>query len=252
VSVLGLDRYEWQARLVPGLLSLFPIAVTITALGFRHGPIGSVISSLVSLAGGSLVLADVVRRLGTAEQRRLWTEWGGAPATIALRLRQSTTNTGLRDSWRAAVEKVSGIQLASLRSESANPERADQSINAAVARVRELTRSSRFYLLQAENRSYGYRRNLFGVRVVGRLVAILGMLCILGFSLWPLTVGHNADLQAACVLGFIIDTLFALGWWLLPSSSQVREAGEKYAHQLFEAAVTLADDSATSPSTAQG
>jgi hypothetical protein len=211
-----------------------------------------VVASLLSLAGGAVLLADVVRRLGFAAQRRLWADWGGAPATIALRLRQPTTNTVQRDIWRAAVEKVSGIQLASLRSESANPEKADQAINAAVSRLRELTRGDRFYLLQAENRSYGYRRNLYGVRVVGRIVAILGLICILGFALWPLVHGHGPDLQVATVVGFIVDALIALGWWLLPASGQVREAGDKYAHQLFEAAATLADDSTASPAAAHG
>jgi hypothetical protein len=129
------------------MLALFPVAVTITALGLGRGPVVSVVASLLSLAGGAVLLADVVRRLGFAAQIRLWADWGGAPITIAFRLRRPTTNTVQRDTWRAAVEKVSGIRLASLRSESANPEKADHAINAAVSRLRELTRGDRFYLL---------------------------------------------------------------------------------------------------------
>jgi hypothetical protein len=252
MSVLGLDKYEWQARLVPGMLAIFPVAVTITALGLRHGSVVSVIASLLSLAGGAVFLADVVRRLGVAAQRRLWADWGGAPTTIALRLRQPATNTVQRDIWRAAVEKVSGVRLASFRSESANPEKADQAINTAVSRLRELTRGNGFYLLQAESRSYGYRRNLYGVRIVGRIVALLGVLSTLGFALWPLIHGHHLDFQSTTVLGLLVNALVVLGWWLLPTSGQVKEAGDKYAHQLLEAAVTLADDSTIIPATAQG
>lgn len=113
MSIFPLDRYEWQARLVPGLLALLPVAVTIAALGPRHAPIVSAILSLVSLAGGAVLLADVVRGLGLQAQERLWASWGGAPTTIALRLREPSPNTVQRDIWRAAVQKVTGIQLVS-------------------------------------------------------------------------------------------------------------------------------------------
>jgi hypothetical protein len=56
----------------------------------------------------------------------------------------------------------------------------------------------------------------------------------------------------ATVVGFIVDALIALGWWLLPASGRVGEAGDKYTHQLFEAAATLADDSTASLAAAHG
>lgn len=246
MSIFPLDRYEWQARLVPGLLALLPVAVTITALGLRHAPIVSAILSLLSVAGGTVLLADVVRGLGLQTQERLWTSWGGSPTTIALRLREPTGNKVQRDIWRAAIQKVTGIQLVSARSESTNSDRADQAIGAAVSRIRELTRDSqRFYMVQVENRGYGYQRNFYAVRAVGRIVAFLGLLVTLGFILWPLMSSKHPDLQTAYVLGFIADALIALGWGLLPSERHVRRAGDKYAHQLLEAAVTLAADSST-------
>jgi hypothetical protein len=247
MNVLWLDKYERQARLVPGLLVLLPVAVTVTALGLRQAPVVSVVVSLLSLAGGPVLLADTVRGLGLKVQDDLWTSWGGAPTTIALRLREATSNEVQRDIWRTAVQKVTGIQLASGRSESANPERADQTIDVAVSQVRELTRADRrFYILQAENKGYGFRRNFYAVRTIGRLVALLGLLVILGFALWPTISGKQPDIQAAYVLGLIVDALIALGWFLLPSSGRVRQVGDKYAYQLLQAAVTLSADTTES------
>jgi hypothetical protein len=251
MNVLWLDKYERQARLVPGLLALLPVAVTVTALGLNQAPVVSVVVSLLSLAGGPVLLADTVRSLGLKAQDELWASWGGAPTTIALRLRQATLNEVQRDIWRAAVQKVTGLRLASGRSESANRERADQTIEAAVSRVRELARDDqRFYIVQAENRAYGFRRNLYGVRALGRLVALLGLLTILGLALWPAISGSQPHAQAAYVLGFIVDALIAVGWYLLPSSVRVRQAGDKYAYQLLQAAVTLATDTTESSASA--
>jgi hypothetical protein len=243
VSVLWLDKYERRARLVPGLLALLPVAVTITALGLRQAPVVSVVVSLLSLAGGPVLLADTVRSLGLRAQDRLWVSWGGAPTTSALRLRDRTSNEVQRDIWRQAVHTVTGIQLASTRSEAPNPAQADQKIEAAVGRIRELTRDDqRFYMVQAENRAYGYRRNFYAVRHLGRLVALLGLVVILGFVFWPTVSGKHPDVQAAYLLGALVDAVIAAGWYVLPSSGRVRQAGDKYAYQLLQAAATLAAD----------
>jgi hypothetical protein len=251
VTILWLDKYERQARLVPGVLALLPVAITVTALGLKHASVVSVIVSLLSLAGGPIVLADTVRSLGLKAQGKLWSSWGGPPTTIALRLREATSNAVQRDIWRTAVQKVTGIKLLSQRSESSNDRRADQTIEAAVSRVRELTRDDqRFYMVQVENRGYGYRRNLYATRAIGRAIAFFCLLVIVGFALWPFIDGKNPDVQLAYVLGGIIDGLIALGWYLLPSSGRVREAGDKYAYQLFQAAVTLSADDTESRSPA--
>ena len=39
-----------------------------------------------------------------------------------------------------------------------------------------MTRGEQFYMVQAENRNYGYRRNFYGVRIVGRITALIGTL----------------------------------------------------------------------------
>jgi hypothetical protein len=84
--------------------------------------------------------------------------------------------------WRKAAEKVSGVTLASRATEARNPQKADEAIDAAVARLRQVTRGEQqFTLLQAENRSYGFQRNFYGIRWIGRLVALAGILVIAGF-----------------------------------------------------------------------
>jgi hypothetical protein len=241
MNMLWLDKYERQARLVPGLFAVLPIPITVTALGFGRIPVISTIVSLLSLAGGPVLLADTVRRMGRKAERELWTIWGGAPTTLALRLREITANTIQRDHWRNAIQKVTGIKLESARSEAANPARSDQAIETAVSTLRELTRDNqRFYMIHVENMAYGRQRNLYGSRMVGRLIAIITLLIILGFALWPLINGKHPSFQAAYILGFILDVLILICWYLLPSSGQVRAAGDKYAYQLLQAAVTLA------------
>jgi hypothetical protein len=241
LNVLWVDKYERQARLVPGLLALLPVAITVAALGYVREPVISAVVSLLSLAGGPVVLADTVRRMGLKAQRQLWSTWGGSPTTIVLRLREANSNTIQRDRWRDAVQKITGIRLASARSEASNPAGADQAIETAVSQIREMTRGKdQFYMVQAENIAYGRQRNFYGTRIVGRLVAFLSLLVVIGFILWPLLDGKHPDLRVTYIIGLLLDSFIMLGWYFLPSSGQVREAGDRYANQLLQASVTLA------------
>lgn len=253
-KVLWLDKYERQARLVPGLLALMPIAITITALGLRSTSVTSIVASLMSMAGGPILLSNTVRGFGLKAQGKLWAEWGGSPTTIALRLRDESVNDVQRDGWRRALEQVCGCQLPSRRSELAHPKDADQKIDSAVARLRELTRDEkRFMLIQAENRTYGFWRNLYAIRNLGRVVALTGCLAIISLVLTRLAGGLRPTFRAADVLGLLANALAVLVWFTLPSAVRVRAAGDKYAHQLLQGAVSLASDVAGgSPDPAKG
>jgi hypothetical protein len=240
--VLWLDKYERYARIAPGLLALLPLVVTVTALGYRQVPVVSVVVSLLSLAGGPVLLADTVRQFGQRAQDKLWTVWGGPPTTLALRLRETTTNSVQRDIWRSAAEKVSGVTLASRQSESRNPKKADEAIEAAVARLRQVTRGEQhFTLLQAENRSYGFQRNFYGIRWFGRIVAFLGILVIGGFMGWHLSSKGHVSAPTADILGLLLNGAILLGWFILPSADRVKTAGIKYAYQLLHAGVSIAE-----------
>lgn len=239
--MLWLDKYERYARVAPGLFAVLPVVITVTALGYRQAPVVSVAVSLLSLAGGPVLLADTVRQFGQRAQDSLWATWGGAPTTLALRLRENTPNTVQRGMWRSAIEEVSGVTLVSRAVETKNPRKADEAIEAAVARLRELTRGEqKFPLLQAENRSYGFQRNFYGIRRLGRLIAFLGMLVIAGFMTWGLLHNRHASVPTADILGLLLNGAIMVAWFALPSAKRVRVAGDKYAHQLLHAAVSLA------------
>jgi hypothetical protein len=244
--VLWLDKYERYARVAHGLFAVLPVVITVTALGYRQVPVVSVAVSLLSLAGGPVLLADTVRQFGQRAQDKLWNDWGGAPTTLALRLLENSSNTVQRDIWRSAIEKVSGVTLVSRVVETKNHRKADDAIEAAVARLRELTRGEhKFPLLQAENRSYGFQRNFYGIRWLGRLIAFLGMLVIAGFMTWGLLHNQHTSVPTADILGLLLNGAILVAWFALPSAKRVRVAGDKYAHQLLHAAVSLADGSAT-------
>lgn len=82
-----------------------------------------------------------------------------------------------------------------------------------MGRLRGLTRGSdpRFLLVQAENRSYGFHRNLYGIRHVGRVLTLGGALIIGACITWRGVAGVHPVVLTADILGLIANMLILLG-----------------------------------------
>ncbi|MEU6218930.1 hypothetical protein ABZ845_15610 [Streptomyces sp. NPDC047022] len=251
LKVLWLDAYERRARLAPGLLVLLPVNVALAVLGLSKAPVVVSVLTALSLAGGPIVLAELVRHQGRKVQEKLWRSWGGSPTIQKLRLRQEGQNTLQRQNWRKAVSSVTGIALLSVRSERANPARANEVIEVAVGQVRSLTRDeTRFPLVCAENRSYGFNRNLYGIRWAGRITALLVVLGVVAYMLWRANFDHQPPLTHVNVFTLLATIVCLVMWCVLPSQERMNSAAERYAYELLQAAVVL--DVGKSPVTSEG
>jgi hypothetical protein len=244
MSVLWLDEYERRARLVPGLLALFPVVVLVAVLGLRQVTAISAVLSALTVVGGPVLVAGTVRNLGRSVETDLWANWGGPPSTVWLRLREPTDNEVQRDLWRKAVEAVSGVSLLSSRAERSNPTKADDAITLAVRRIRDRARDKeKFGLLFSENRDYGYERNLYGVRWAGRVISLASVIAMVSYMSWVAPSVHRQQISAENLFGLVSCLLCFVGWCLLPSKKRVREAADRYANELLHAAVTLQEES---------
>ena len=96
--------------------------------------------------------------------------------------------------------------------------------------------------MTAENIQYGFERNLYGFRWVGRATSLV---CTAGLAL-VLIADSQTFSPGALIAGAAIDFLFLLAWLLIPSADRAKAAGERYAHQLFQAVVNLSRQTANS------
>jgi hypothetical protein len=218
-----------------------PLVVALTILGLRKEPIVTAVLATISMAGGPLILAELIRHYGRKAQKTLWAQWGGSPTTAKLRLREGGQKPLQREVWRKAVSSVTGVELASARSERANASAADEKIEIAVDQLRDLTRdTTKFHLVWVENRGYGFHRNLYGIRWFGRFVSLMLILGIGGYVIWR--DRHGQALTPLHFSALAVGITGLLGWLIIPSTNRVREAADRYAFQLLQAAVTLSKE----------
>jgi hypothetical protein len=224
--------YARQARIAPVLFvsaPLLPLACTAVAS----------LPGWSKISGGAwLVLAYAVQEFGRDRglrlQDRLWTAWGGAPTTQLLRWRTSN-NVALTAERHRLVASVVGpaLKLPNKYDEIQNPEAADRMYEAAVTQLRALTRE-KDSLLEAENASYGFRRNCLGLRPWGITSSLLGL--ALGAAPTWLTLGENAAMFSFSAAIAVCGGLF---WLLVVREDWVKRQAFSYAAALFTTTAKL-------------
>ncbi len=233
--MIWLDEYERHARLAPGLLALLPVPIDVLALGLRSVPIASTLVSLLTAVGGPIVLASFVRQRGLRLQEELYRRWGCPPTT--LRLRDTNPGDALRTQRRHEVARVASTTLPTAADEGTDPEGADSRYEAAVAVLRQ--KAGKSTLVSAENRGYGFERNLVALRPVGIGVAVSGLFVLVGAVVLRVLAAVHSVEPLALALGVLLDVALTALWLWYPAEARVLVAGGRYADQLLDAASVL-------------
>ena len=230
-----LDAYTRSARLRPALLVALPLGIT-TLAWFPDGLTGwSTLWGLIVWSGGTALLAQIGRDWGKKKQGGLFEAWGGVPTTCMLRHRDAPNKEILERRHRKLKELMPSLQIPTAEEEQANPSAADQIYENCTAFLREKTRDQKkFNLVFEENCNYGFRRNLWGMKPLGLLIAIAGLAAVI--ALFLLKGGSVPNLAIACG---IINLLLLLGWifWFTPK--WVRIPAQAYAERLLESCENL-------------
>jgi len=233
-----LSAYDRKARFAPATLGVAPLVVSVATLGLKNYPAVTAIMSFLALGGGAYVLAAIVASFGQSAEPELLTAWGGWPTTQLLRLRDGSDNPIQRELWRTAIQTVTGLSLFDASEEAQDPAGADNAIGAAVGLVLYLGHEGGVPIVAAHNAGYGFQRNVYGFRRIGRAIAA-ACLVVLGVGLFF----PQAFSRGASVVGLVLVGLFLLIWTWMPSGERTRQAGYKYANQLLNAVARQAQRS---------
>jgi hypothetical protein len=217
-----------QARVIPVLLVVLPLASLVIVwlpeenLGWRM---------LAGLA--SLVLLSLFAQLGRDSGKRLepglFRKWNGKPSIRKLRHRDSDLQWITLERLRAKLGVEVGIPSPTKAEEDADPEAADEVYAAYVDHLREVTRGDA--ILLAENINYGFRRNLWGMRSAGIVVALTGLM---GAGIGAALVWGTTAMVVPTIVTMVNVALASL-WILRVNDRWVKDAGEAFADRLVRA-----------------
>jgi len=258
------DSYSRQARLFPGLLTLFPIILTAIAWFPRlvTSSWGATLVTLGTSCGILYGLSVLSRSRGKKVEKRLLVEWGGWPTTIWLRHRDDNLPSPVRARYHAFFARNVPLFVAPTEQlETTDPKAADDMYASAVKWLQERCRGKAFPLVERENAEYGFRRNLRGLKPIGLMACFAALLISALAILWhnePLfsalaslsakpVLAILSALKPAAVGAICVDIAAIVGWIAFVRDGWVRIAGDQYARALLACCDTLDASTAKAP-----
>ena len=232
----GLDKYSFQARLRPALLSLFPAFITIAVSVPALYELAKSLLSLAIACGVTVALAHFARKRGRTIQTQLLEEWGGLPSTLWLRHADEHLEVETKKRYHGFLQNnVPDWKAPTPEEDSADQAKTDSRYGSAVRWLLEYTRDTKkFPLIFAENISYGFRRNALGLKPIGILISLISTV----YPAWRLYVMNQelliANHSAQLTVGLISLVMF-LGWCCIVTKSWVRDAADAFAKALLAA-----------------
>jgi len=171
-----LDAYTFRARFQPTLIAAAPLPIAL-ATAYPGGPDWwTPLWTLLVACGATALMAELARDRGKRREEALFRRWGGKPTTLRLRHHNAPNAVLLQRYHRKLMELRPDLRLPDANEETADPLEADNCYDAAAAFLREQTRDrQRFPLVFEELCSYGFRRNLWGLKPLGLAAVALGL-----------------------------------------------------------------------------
>ena len=236
------DKYSLTARLYPALLTAAPIIWSAIAL-FPDVTNSIVHASVFTLVAGCLLyfLTSVARSKGKFAEAKLIAKWGAWPTTLLLRHRDQTVDKITKARHHKTLSSLcGGLHFPSEVEEDQSPEQADEVYRSATKRLLEQRRGAQYGMIHAENASYGFRRNLFGLKPAAIVISmVVSILTTIGwFLVTPAPYTFHLIIQASLAyphlpLLVLVDVGYVALWVWVVRESFVFQAGKEYAIALL-------------------
>lgn len=227
------DAYSIRARLFPAIVAAAPaLAALALLISWSSFELSNVVASL-----GVLVLlyalADFARARGRAIEEELFAEHGGKPSITMFRRVDSTIDAGSKERYRTYLAAKLSTVPPSPEDEATDQDAADAFYAQCGNWLRENTRDAKvFPILFGENVTYGFRRNLFGVKslALGLNLVIVALSTLI---LWRMGWDIEAQMGNKTLVVLIVAAAHAIYMLLAARRSAVWDASKGYGRQLI-------------------
>jgi hypothetical protein len=185
------------------------------------------------------LLAELGRRAGTLKQQSLYEYWGGKPSVAMLRHRKAANKALVAERHRKLALLFPHLRLPFPEEERQNSKKADEIYEVLGQSLIDRTRDKNIFpLLFQENCSYGFWRNLWGLKPAGIAASLLALVSIVALDLLKPSYIASID-KGALIFPVLLNVVFLCVWifWVTPRS--VRIPAEAYSERLFEASDEL-------------
>lgn len=233
--IKNLDSYSIRARLYPAFIVLSPIFILIVFSFYKNIQVVQIILAFLTTFGFAFLLAQLARDRGKRKEKELYKMWGGKPTTIFLRHREQFLNDVTRNRYSDKIKKLMSITLPTKEEEINDKKYADEMYDACTQFLIGKTRNIKKYnLLFLENISFGFRRNLWGMKPYAIIILLMCLIIQIAQNVYFIQNDIKSILNPELLIPVAIYLLLLGVWIFVFKPSWVREVGFEYAKRLYE------------------
>lgn len=229
-----MDAYGLRAQGIPAMLAVArAIALAIALVLSGSSGISQIFSGAI-VAVLLYAAADLGRRLGKKKEPSIYAEMGGMPSTTMLRRRNTTFDQATKARYLTFLARQVKGKVPTESEETADPAACDTFYARCGTWLREHTRDTKkFRLVFNELVTYGFRRNLYGLRLMGLAVnAVVVILCVV-YLYWGGWWGLEINVGNGVVFVLLVAVIHAIYLAVYATRKSVIEAARQYARQLI-------------------
>jgi hypothetical protein len=197
-------------------------------------------------------LSDWARKAGKDIEPRLYLEMGGNPSVTMMYRSDSAIDNASKDRYRTFLASMVKQPEPTVDIEQNNPAAANGFYELAGTWLRENTRDTkRFSILFSELVSYGFRRNLLGVRWPALALNVIVVLICAGLLRygWPIDASDGMTPRSIVVL--LVAAAHAIFFLFVVTPAYVKAAAKTYARQLILSCETFLSGTKAKPRAAR-
>jgi len=242
------DAYSLRARFIPAILAVAPaLAAVLLLIPWKEFDLYMVVTS-VAMLGLLYALSDWTRRRGQALEPDLYKELGGKPSVTMMYRSDTLLDQASKDRYRTFLAAKVNQPEPTEADEKQNPAAANSFYELAGTWLRTNTRDTKkFPILLNENCSYGFNRNLLGVKWPALALNVLVVVICAGvlWLNWPMDLGNGTAKRIIVVL--IVAAAHALFFSFGVNRRNVNAASRTYARELILSSETFIKTQRTKP-----
>jgi len=234
-----MDRYSLNARVYPVLILMLPIIVIGLSYSLEYKNYLQLLSSIGVTAALTYLLSNVGRDKGKLQEPNLWKKWGGMPSVQLLGSNNNQIDKLTKSKYINKLINLSPIENIT-NIEFVNTEYKNEIFRSWTKYLITRTRDTKKHpLVYKELISYGFRRNLWGLKCISIVLLILTLLG--NYSYQAINHGFNNFLHYP--IQFFISELILLiilsVWIFLITENWIKTPAFAYAERLLESIETL-------------
>jgi len=230
------DSYSLRARYYPMIILLLPIII----LGFFYSlEFESILHFLGSLGvAGALtyLFSQLGRDQGKRKEADLWKSWGGPPTTQLLRIGNLHFDPHTKKRYHQRLHTLCPVPVIPDAMMEASDRAGADHVYASWSKylISQTRDKKKFPLLFKENTSYGFRRNLWGLRNIALTSTLVIM--VLNYFYWSIKIKiFNPLLLPTSFIYSTCSLLIILLFWLvIVKKNWVKDLAFAYAERLCE------------------